>query len=101
MEVRKGIKKSAKGARCRQLSSEGRRQEDRAVWSLCRLGAALISPAGDDTPCSRKKECDRSCGVPVFQRRDALNLHKVTKSPPLKKKKNLQNKNLNPFCQLI
>lgn len=35
---------SAEGTRCRQLPSEGRKREDRAVWSLCRLGAALISP---------------------------------------------------------
>lgn len=44
-------------------------------WSL---------PAGEDTSRSRKKECDRSCGVPVFQRHDALHLHKVAKSPPKK-----------------
>lgn len=71
-EKKKKNETSAEGVRCRQLPSEGRKREDRAVWSHCRLGGALISPAGDDTSPSRRKECDRSCGVPVFQRCDAL-----------------------------
>lgn len=59
---RKKKQTSTKGVRHRQLPSEGRAQEDRAVWSVCCLIATLMSPAGDDTSRS-KKECTRSSGV--------------------------------------